>query len=61
MAHALFTRADQDAQRCLSLLPDDDIQRSNELLDIIDRPVNYDDCRVPLLQDKPVLEPTKSV
>ena len=39
--------------------PDDDIHRFNELLDMIDRPVNTNDYKVPLKQ-KPV-KPTQSV
>ena len=54
MAHTLFTRNDQDARRRLSLPPDDDIHRFNELLDIIDHPVNNDDYSVPLLRKKPM-------
>ena len=54
MAHTLFTRNDQDARRHLSLPPDDDIHRFNELLDIIDHPVNSDDYSVPLLRKKPM-------
>ena len=60
MTHGFLTRADQEARHCLSLPPDDDIHRFNELLDIIDRPVNTDDYRVPLLRQNPV-EPTKTV
>ena len=40
--------------------PDDDIHRFNELLDIIDRPVNTSDYNVPL-KKKPVQKPTQSV
>ena len=40
--------------------PDDDIHRFNELLDIIDRPVNTNDYKVPL-KKKPVQKPTQSV
>ena len=39
--------------------PDDDIHRFNELLDMIDRPVNTNDYKVPHKQ-KPV-KPTQSV
>ena len=39
---------------------DDDIHRFNELLDIIDRPVNTSDYKVPL-KKKPVQKPTQSV
>ena len=60
MTRGLLTRADQEVRRHLSLPPDDDIHRFNELLDIIDRPVNTDDYRVPLLRQNPV-EPTKTV
>ena len=51
---------DQEAGSHLSLPPDDDIHRFNELLDIIDRSVNTDDYRVPLLRQRPV-DPTRSV
>ena len=51
---------DQEAGSHVSLPPDDDIHRFNELLDIIDRPVNTDDYRVPLLRQRPV-GPTRSV
>ena len=40
--------------------PDDDIHRFHELLDMIDRPVNTNDYKVPLKQKKPV-KPTQSV
>ena len=40
--------------------PDDDIHRFHELLDIIDHPVNTNDYKVPLKQQKPV-KPTQSV
>ena len=40
--------------------PDDDIHRFHELLDMIDRPVNTNDYKVPLKQEKPV-KPTQSV
>ena len=53
MIHTFFIRSDQEAARHLSLPPDDDIHRFNELLDVIDRPVNTNDYRVPLLGQKP--------
>jgi hypothetical protein len=40
--------------------PDDDIHRFNELLDVIDRPVNTNDYKVPVKQREPV-KPTQSV
>ena len=40
--------------------PDDDIHRFHELLDMIDRPVNTNDYKVPPKQEKPV-KPTQSV
>ena len=40
--------------------PDDDIHRFNELLDVIDRPVNTYDYEVPVKQQEPV-KPTQSV
>ena len=40
--------------------PDDDIHRFNELLDIIDRPVNTSNYEVPL-QKQPVQKPTQSM
>jgi hypothetical protein len=40
--------------------PDDDIHRFNELLDVIDRPVNTCDYKVPVKQQEPV-KPTQSV
>ena len=40
--------------------PDCDIHRFNELLDVIDRPVNTNDYNVPL-KKKPVQKPTQSV
>ena len=43
-----------------SVPPDDDIHRFNELLDMIDRPVNTNDYKVPLNQN-PVQKPTQSV
>ena len=60
MTHTLLTRNDQEAASHQSVPPDDDIHRFNELLDLIDRPVNTDDYRVPLLGQKPP-EPTQSV
>ena len=40
--------------------PDDDIHRFNELLDVIDRPVNTQDYKVSVKQQEPV-KPTQSV
>ena len=45
-------------KRHLSLPPDDDIHRFNELLDMIDRPVNTNDYTLPLGQK--TIEPTHS-
>ena len=58
----LFTDADPKPklERHWSPPPDDDIHRFNELLDVIDRPVNTDDYEVPVKQQKPV-KPTQSV
>ena len=58
--HTFLARNDQELKRPQSLPPDDDIHRFNELLDIIDRPINTEDYRVPLLMQKPV-EPTQTV
>ena len=52
-----LTRNNQALSRPKSLPPDDDIHRFTELLDIIDRPVNTNDYRVPLLS----AEPTQTV
>ena len=41
--------------------PDDDIHRFNELLDIIDRPVNTSDYNVPLKKKPVQTQPTQSV
>ena len=59
--NSLFTdNADQKPKLKLqNLPPDDDIHRFNELLDMIDRPVNTNDYRAELRQ-KPVI-PTQSV
>ena len=58
----LFTDADQKPkpERHWSPPPDDDIHRFNELLDVIDRPVNTHDYNVPVKQQEPV-KPTQSV
>ena len=56
-----FTDADPKPKHPWRPPPDDDIHRFNELLDIIDRPVNADDYNiVPLKQQNPV-KPTQSV
>ena len=60
MIHRFLIKTDKEARRHLSLPPDNDIHRFNELLDIIDRPVNTDDYKVPLLRQNPV-GPTKTV
>ena len=61
MIDRLFTDTDPKPKpkRHWSPPPDDDIHRFNELLDMIDRPVNTNDYKVPLKQ-KPV-QPTQSV
>ena len=61
MIHRLFTDTDPKPKpkRHWSPPPDDDIHRFDELLDMIDRPVNTNDYKVPLKQ-KPV-KPTQSV
>ena len=61
MIDRLFTDTDPKPKpkRHWSPPPDDDIHRFNELLDMIDRPVNTNDYKVPLKQ-KPV-KPTQSV
>ena len=62
MIDRLFTDADPKPklERHWSPPPDDDIHRFNELLDMIDRPVNTHDYKVPMKQREPV-KPTKSV
>ena len=62
MIDRLFTEADPKAKpEChWSPPPDDDIHRFNELLDVIDRPVNTYDYKVPVKQQRPV-KPTQSV
>ena len=40
--------------------PDDDIHRFNKILDVIDRPINTHDYKVPVNQREPV-KPTQSV
>ena len=52
-----LAKNDQTLRRPKSLPPDDDVHRFNELLDIIDRPVNTNDYRVPLLP----VEPTQTI
>ena len=59
MIDKLFTDTDPKPKRHWSPPPDDDVHRFNELLDMIDHPVNTDDYKVPLKQ-KPV-KPTQSV
>ena len=62
MIDRLFTDTDPKLKpkRHWSPPPDDDIHRFNELLDMIDRPVNTNDYKVPVLKQKPV-KPTQSV
>ena len=62
MIDRLFTDTNrkQKPERHWSPPPDDDIHRFNELLDMIDRPVNTYDYEVPVKQQKPV-KPTQSV
>jgi hypothetical protein len=62
MIDRLFTDADPKPkpERHWSPPPDDDIHRFNELLDVIDRPVNTHDYKVPVKQREPV-KPTQSV
>ena len=62
MIDKLFTDADPKPkpERHWSPPPDDDIHRFNELLDVIDRPVNTYDYKVPVKQQEPV-KPTQSV
>ena len=58
----LFTDGDPKPkpERHWSLPPDDDIHRFNELLDVIDRPVNTYDYKALVKQQEPV-KPTQSV
>ena len=62
MINRLFTNTDPKAkpEHHWSPPPDDDIHRFNELLDVIDRPVNTYDYEVPVKQQKSV-KPTQSV
>ena len=62
MIDRLFTDADPKPKpEChWSPPPDDDIHRFNELLDVIDRPVNTYDYEVPVKQQKSV-KPTQSI
>ena len=62
MIDRLFTDADPKLkpERHWSPPPDDDIHRFNELLDVIDGPVNTQDYKVPVKQLGPV-KPTQSV
>ncbi|MCG8623539.1 MAG: hypothetical protein MJE68_16295, partial [Proteobacteria bacterium] len=62
MIGRLFTDADPKPkpEHHWSPPPDDDIHRFNELLDVIDRPVNTHDYKVPVKQQEPV-KPTQSV
>ena len=57
MIYRLFTDADPKPGCHWSPPPDDDIHRFNELLDVIDCPIDY---KVPVKQQKPV-KPTQSV
>ena len=60
MINRLLTKTDPKPKRTdVSLQPDDDIHRFDELLDIIDRPLNTNDYKV-LCNQKPV-GPTSSV
>ena len=56
MIDRLFTDTDPKPkpERHWSPPPDDDIHRFNELLDMIDRPVNTHDYKVPVKQQEPV-------
>ena len=62
MINRLFTDAypKPKPERHWSPPPDDDIHRFNELLDVIDRPVNTYDYEVPVKQQEPA-KPTQSV
>ena len=62
MIDRLFTDADPKPKpEChWSPPPDDDIHRFNEILDVIDRPINTQDYKVPVKQQEPV-KPTQSV
>ena len=62
MIDRLFTDADPKPkpEHHWSPPPDDDIHRFNELLDVIDCPVNTHDYKVPVKQQEPV-KPTQSV
>ena len=62
MIDRLFTDADPKPkpERHWSPPPDDDIHRFNELLDVIDCPVNTHDYKVAVNQREPV-KPTQSV
>ena len=62
MIDRLFTDADPKPKpdRHWSPPPGDDIHQFNELLDMIDRPVNTYDYNVPIKQQEPV-KPTQSV
>ena len=62
MIDRLFTDVDPKpkTEHHWSPPPDDDIHRFNELLDVIDRPVNTYDYKMPVKQQEPV-KPTQSV
>ena len=62
MINKMFTDADPKPkpERYWSPPPDDDIHRFNELLDMIDHPVNTYDYEVPVKQQEP-MKPTQSV
>ena len=63
MIENLFTKTDPKPkpEHCWNPPPDDDIHRFNELLDMIDRPVNTNDYKVPLKQKPAAVKPTQSV
>ncbi|MCG8625098.1 MAG: hypothetical protein MJE68_24260, partial [Proteobacteria bacterium] len=63
MIDGLFTDTDPKSKpdRHWSPPPDDDIHRFNELLDMIDRPVDSDDYTLKIDPQKPVKPPTQSV
>ena len=64
MIDRLFTDANPkpEPERHWSPLPDDDIHRFNELLDVIDRPVNTQDYKVHVhIKKQEPVKPTQSV
>ena len=60
MIDRLFTGADPNPERHWSPPPNDEIHRFNELLSVIDHPINTYDYKVPVKQQEPV-KPTQSV